>query len=177
MHTHAHTHTHTHTCTDLSMGLICPDLSTGLICLDLSTGLICLDLSMGLICPGTGLMIATAGCGEGWLLWTVLMRVTFRRKSLGCLECKGTRDLGTPLSRKHGSAYTIRLNYVPLCLLWMLFHEVWLSLPLFFTDAFPDALNSAGLLNGVWKPATEATITAEVLLLGIIWVLPVPRES
>ncbi|KAM7241193.1 hypothetical protein CapIbe_007765 [Capra ibex] len=34
--------------------------------------------------------------------------------------------------------------------------------------AFPDALNSAGLLHGVWKPATEATITAEVLLLGII---------
>ena len=46
--------------------------------------------------------------------------------------------------------------------------NVILSLPLFFTDAFPDALNSAGLLNGVWKPATEATITAEVLLLGII---------
>ena len=45
------------------------------------------------------------------------LKVTLRWKSLGCLECKGTRDLGTPLSRKHGSAYTIRLNYVPLCLL------------------------------------------------------------
>lgn len=113
-HTHAHTCTHVHTCTHSHT---CTDLSTGLICLDLSMGLICLDLSTGLICPGTGPVIATAGCGEGWLFWAVLMRVTFRRKSLGCLECKGTRDLGTPLSRKHGNAYTIRLNYVPLCLL------------------------------------------------------------
>ena len=119
MHWHTCVHTYTHTCTDLFMGLIC---------------------------LGTGPMIATAGCGEGWLFWAVLMRVTFRWKSLGCLECKGTWDLGTPLSRKHGNAYTIRLNYVPLCLLWMLFHEVWLSLPMFFTDAFPDALNSTGLL-------------------------------
>ncbi|KAL0612665.1 putative uncharacterized protein CCDC28A-AS1 [Plecturocebus cupreus] len=32
------------------------------------------------------------------------------------MEQKGTRDLGIPLTRRHGRAYTIRLNYALLCL-------------------------------------------------------------
>lgn len=52
-------------------------------------------------------MSATPGCGGGWLFWPVLVRVTFGWWSVGCVEWKATRDLGTPLSWKHGSTYML----------------------------------------------------------------------
>lgn len=73
------------------------------------------------------------------------MRVTFGWGYAGCTERKITGDLGIPLSRKRGRAYTIRLNYaLPSLNVFMQVKSGFLSpcLP----QPLLDALNLTGLL-------------------------------